>query len=119
VWWMSSELSHNLNDELPDGRPVKRFYALQDFFLGYLHPDWILDDPTTDSVLKRFAKERPEAIPEVLDEISELSALDVPDETLRAHLFERYDLRYDPSGDGLTMRQWLRHAQILLRSGKT
>jgi hypothetical protein len=44
VWRMSSELSHNLNDELPDGRPVKRFYALQDFFLGYLHPDWILDD---------------------------------------------------------------------------
>jgi hypothetical protein len=109
------DLSHNLNDELPDGRRVKRFYALQDFFLGYLHPDWILDDPTPDSVIKRFAKERPEAVAEVVADIDELSALDVPDETLWAHLRERYDIGYDPTDNGSTTRQWLRHAQRLLR----
>ena len=47
------DLSRNLNDRLPDGRPVKRFYAVQDFFLSYFHPDWKLDDPSADAVIGR------------------------------------------------------------------
>lgn len=111
----SIDLSHNLSDEVPDGRPIKRFYALHDFFLSYFHPDWRLDDSSPDDVLRHFASHDPKAAQPVAAEIDEIIDLEAPDDTVRTHVLARYDLHYDPSVDGLTMREWLRHARAALR----
>jgi hypothetical protein len=110
-----SDMSGNLNDRLPDGRPVKRFYAVQDFFLSYFHEDWKLDDPSADAVLERFKRDTSESVPTLVAELEELSALPVPENVLRDHVLRRYDLSYDPQMDGLTMRQWLKHVNTRLR----
>ena len=109
------DLSVNLTDRLPDGRPVKRFYAVQEFFLTYLHPDWRLDDPSPDAVVARFRRQAAESVPALADELEELAALPVLDDVLRDHVLRRYDLNYDPQLDGLTMRQWLQHVGATLR----
>lgn len=109
------DLSHNLKDELPDGRPVKRFCAVQDLFLSYFHADWRLDDSSPDDVLRHFASHDPKAAQQVVAEIDEIIDLDAPEDTVRTHMLARYDLHYDPSVDGLTMRQSLRQARIVLR----
>jgi hypothetical protein len=106
-------LDHNLNDDLPDGRRVKRFYALQDMFGAYFHEDWRLDDPSTAAV-RRYAHDYPGRIPKVIAEIYELVALDASDEMLFDHLLHRYHLAYDPASDGLTIRQWLRQVGSIL-----
>lgn len=111
---MTRDVSQNLNDRLPDGRPIKRFYALQDFFGSYFHEDWTLDDVSPDAIVGRFKAEAASAVPTVLDELNELLSLDVPDPMLGEHVRTRYDLRYDPRRDGLTMGQWLRRVQTLL-----
>ena len=111
------DLSSNLNDQLPDGRPVKRFYALQDLFLSYFHPDWMLDDSTTDLVLERFKADAPSEVPEVVDELDQLLAIPVTDQVLQAHVMGRYSLNYNPEHDGMTMRQWLQHARSVLATG--
>lgn len=109
------DLTHNLNDELPDGRPVKRFYAVQDFFLSYFHPDWRVDGSSPDDVLRHFASHDRKGAQQVAAEIDEIIDLDDPEDTIRAFVLARYALHYDPSVDGLTMRQWLRQARIVLR----
>jgi hypothetical protein len=108
------DVGHNLNDELPDGRKVKRFYALQDMFGAYFHEDWRLDDPSTDAVIRRFAHDYPKNIATVIAEIDELTTLDASDEMLFSHLLHRYGLVYDPASDGLTMRQWLGQMRSIL-----
>lgn len=109
------DLSGNFNDRLPDGRPVKRFYAVQDFFLSYFHQDWKLDDPSVDAVLERFKRDAAESVPTLVAELVELSALPVPENVLRDHVLRRYNLNYDPQIDGLTMRHWLEHVNATLR----
>jgi hypothetical protein len=104
-----------LSDRLPDGRPVKRFYAVQDFFLSYFHPDWKLDDRSADAVIDRFKRVAAESVPTRVGELEELSSLPVPENVLRDHVVRRYDLSYDPQIDGLTMRQWLEHVNASLR----
>ena len=111
---MTRDVSRNLNDSLPDGRPVKRFYALQDFFVNYFNEDWMLDDVSPDAVVGRFKAEAANAVPAVLDELNELLSLDVLDPMLGEHVLARYDLSYEPTRDGLTMGQWLRRVQRLL-----
>ena len=108
------DLSVNLTDRLPDGRPVKRFYAVQEFFLTYFHPDWRLDDQSPDAVLARFRRDAAESVTSLVGELDELTALPVPDNVLRDHVLRRYDLNYDPQLDGLTMRQWLQHVGAML-----
>lgn len=93
------DLDYNLNDELPDGRRVKRFYALQDMFGSYFHEDWRLDHPSTAAVIRRDAHDYPGRIPKVIAEIDELVALDASDEMLFDHLLHRYHLAYDPASD--------------------
>lgn len=111
---MGENLDANLNDQLPDGRLVRRFYALQDFFLGYFHPDWTLNDRSADAVLNRFTVEAAESVPRVVRELQELLALSLPDDVLERHLHSRYSMNYDPTHDGMTMRQWLEHVTVLL-----
>jgi len=108
------DLNHNLNDELPDGRRVKRFYALQEMFSSYFHEDWRLDHPSTAAVIRRYADDYPGRIPKVIAEIDQLVALDASDEMLLDHVLHRYQLVYDPASDGLTMRQWLRQMRSIL-----
>ena len=111
---MNIDLDQNLNDELPDGRRVKRFYALQEMFGAYFHEDWRLDDSSTAAVIQRYAHDYPGRIPKVIAEIDGLVALDASDEMLFDHLLHRYHLVYDPASDGLTMRQWLRQMRSIL-----
>jgi contact-dependent growth inhibition (CDI) system CdiI-like immunity protein len=108
------DLDYNLNDELPDGRRVKRFYAVQDMFGSYFHEDWRLDHPSTAAVIRRYAHDYPGRIPKVIAEIDELVALDASDQMLLDHLLHRYSLAYDPASDGLTIRQWLRQVGSIL-----
>jgi hypothetical protein len=108
------DFDHNLNDELPDGRRVKRFYALQEMFGAYFHEDWQLDDPSTTAVIRRYAHDYPGRIPKVIAEIDELVGLDASDKMLFDHVLHRYHLVYDPASDGLTIRQWLRRMGSIL-----
>ena len=67
---VTRDVSRNLNDLLPDGRPVKRFYALQDFFVNYFNEDWMLEDNSPDAVVGRFKAEAANAVPAVLNDRS-------------------------------------------------
>ena len=79
--------------------------------LGYFHPDWPVDDPSPDDVLRAFARAEPEAAPRAIDEITGL--LDSENSERELHTLLLDPQSPDPRG-GLSWRQWLAHVRDVL-----
>jgi hypothetical protein len=78
---------------------------LHQFFGGSFHQDWTLDHETADDVVQAFVAEAtPHERLMVARALKDL--LDLPDESLGEAIFA-LGAYYDPTADGLTVRQWL------------
>jgi hypothetical protein len=87
---------------------TRRYYRLQEFFLGYLHPDWRVDAATMGEVVDEFlATADGDLIDDVAVELDELLGEDDTEDELNSRMLHEYSLFYDPRRDGLTMRAWL------------
>lgn len=86
----------------------RRYFAVQELFLGYFHPDWQLDADSRLEVVTHFLRaEDPSLIDQVVDELRELLQEPVSDDELHRSVDEDYSLYYDPSHENITMRAWL------------
>lgn len=86
----------------------RRYLALQDFFLGYFHPDWQLDAASRGAVVTAFlGAESPARVAAVATDLRELLAEKVEESELHNVLLKEYSLFYDPWTDELTMTEWL------------
>ena len=87
---------------------TRRLLRLQEFFLGYFHPDWRLDAATTSEVVEEFlATADGDLINDVAVDLDELLEEDAPEDELHSRMLREYSLSYDPWSEGLTMRAWL------------
>jgi hypothetical protein len=86
----------------------RRFTALQDFFLGYFHPDWRLDASSRGDVVKEFLKTaEQEVVRATARDLRDLLDLSMSEEQLHDTMLREYSLFYDPWRDGISMREWL------------
>lgn len=77
-------------------------------FAGYFHQDWALDDRTTDDVFRNYIATS--TVPQLVDAVAELDRLlaEPLDEVgLHEVVWRGLVLGYDPTIDGLTLREWL------------
>lgn len=87
---------------------TRRYEYLQEFLLGYFHPDWQMDSNSRSDVVDDFLNTADHAL--VLGAIQDLQdLLDEPlsEEALHSKVLAQYSLFYDPWQDGNTMREWL------------
>jgi|SRR5450432_3123118 CdiI immunity protein len=97
----------------------RRYFAVQELFLGYFHPDWQLDADARLDVVTHFLRAADAIlIDQVIDELRELVQEPVSDDELHQAIDEDYSLYYDPSYDNLTMRAWLAGLLQELESGR-
>lgn len=94
---------------------IRRYEALQDFFLGYFHPDWRLDAADRSEVVEAFlASNDSHTVKEVLRDLQDLLAEPLKEPELRSLVLERYSLFFDPAQEGITMRDWLEGLRLEL-----
>jgi hypothetical protein len=87
---------------------TRRYDALQEFFLGYFHPDWRLDDNSRGAVVERFKRTAAkDAAGHVAADLADLLAEPLSEEDLHEKVLREYSLFYDPWHDEVTMREWL------------
>jgi len=87
----------------------RRYDSLQDFFLCYFHPDWQLDAASWPEVVKDFVDTAaPSLIAGVVADLREIIMEPGYDAHLAATVVREYSLSYEPSQDGLSMRDWLK-----------
>lgn len=87
---------------------TRRYAALQEFFLGYFHPDWRLDHDSRVAVVQEFKRTAAKDAPtQVAADLTELLAEPLSEEDLHAKVINDYSLFYDPWSDELSMREWL------------
>jgi hypothetical protein len=87
---------------------TRRYDALQEFFLGYFHPDWRLDDDSRSAVVDRFKRTAAEdAASHVAADLADLLAEPLREEDLHETVLSEYSLFYDPWRDEVTIREWL------------
>lgn len=92
-----------------DVGPLETFRHL----LGvYFHEDWMIDDPTFEAVVRRFAAGAgPDQAAALVSDIDQILDLPLGEEHLRILVLGRFGSQYDPRPDlpdGQTMSQWLR-----------
>jgi len=86
----------------------RRYFAVQELFLCYFHPDWQLDAESRLDVVTHFLKAAdPILIDQVIDELRELIQESVSDAELQQSIDDDYSLYFDPSQENVTMRAWL------------
>jgi hypothetical protein len=86
----------------------RRYHGLQDFFLGYFHPDWQLDAATRGEVVDAFlASADPDLVKLVISDLSDLLAEPLTEEELHGLILDEYSLFYDPWRENVSMRGWL------------
>jgi hypothetical protein len=87
---------------------TRRYFALQDFFLGYFHPDWQLDASDSSEVVEAFlASADPEQVKKVLIDLRELLSESRNETELHDAVLNDYSVFYDPWKENVTMRDWL------------
>ena len=87
---------------------TRRYDALQDFFLGYFHPDWRLDDSSRGAVVKEFRNTADrDTVTRLATDLRELLAEPLGEEDLHEMILNEYSLFYDPWRDEISMREWL------------
>jgi hypothetical protein len=86
----------------------RRLYSLQEFFLGYFHPDWELDSPSRAAVVEEFLRTaEPSQAQSVADDLRELLGRKLTEEQLRSLVLDEYSLFFDPWRHEISMREWL------------
>jgi len=89
-------------------------FSLQQFFGGYFHQDWQLDDPTWQDVIRRFLSESNSSdSAQVAVGIESLLSYSASDETL-CRVVQEFGCDYWP-GSAAQMRTWLRQVVSELR----
>ena len=87
---------------------TRRYYALQEFFLGNFHPDWQLDAADRTEAVETFlASADSEFVKGVLIDLRELLAQPLDEQQLHDSILDNYSLFYDPWKEHTTMRGWL------------
>jgi hypothetical protein len=85
-----------------------RYFALQDFFLCYFHPDWQLDaDSRFEVVVDYLNVADPVVIGNVITELRKLVEEPMPDDEFHEMIDRDYWLHYNPARENVTMRAWL------------
>ena len=85
-----------------------RYFAVQELFLSYFHPDWQLDADSRLEVATDFLDTGdPILIDQVIKELRELVREPMADDEFHQTIDEDYSLYYDPSHEDVTMRAWL------------
>lgn len=84
-------------------------------FGGYLHQDWDLEATSLEDAIRNFvAREPPEHVQKARDELHTLLSCDDTEAGLRHLVVAEWGCSYDPTHDGLSMREWLRHVASIL-----
>jgi hypothetical protein len=90
-----------------------RYFRLKQFLGSYFHQDWVLEAQNADEVLHRYAKQESEDMRlAIVSEIAEL--LQANDQVLRDTIQDS-GFCYDPSVEGMSVRQWLGKTLEVLR----
>ncbi len=91
-----------------------KFPSLVQLFGAYLHQDWCDEFESPDEAVNAFRSGEPEeAVSAARQELSELIALDL-DETALSDLMSSLGCYYDPTGDGVSTRDWIVSIKALL-----
>lgn len=91
-----------------------QFENITYLFGAYFHQDWFYDDPTYHDVIARFlSRESYNRCLALKQEIIVLisSEKDIPQEFISEH-----NGYYDPTADGLTVKEWLKSILSVLSS---
>ena len=89
--------------------------VLFQFFGGYFHQDWILDDPDVHSVVRTFVKGNArERVARVHQGIASLLSSDYSESELKSKVLDEFGSNYLPSADGMSFRQWLTEVNQLI-----
>lgn len=96
-----------------------RYFAVQDFFLCYFHPDWELDaDSRLEVVMEYLGVASPIVIDNVITELRELVEEPIADDEFHEMIDRDYSLYYDPMRENVTMRAWLRGLLAEFEAGR-
>lgn len=88
---------------------------LLEFFGGYFHQDWDLEDANPDDVIRRFQSSEPrENVEAVIDELNTLLSSNLNEEELQTGLLLDLQCCYDPRVDWADTTSWLKHVRDLL-----
>jgi hypothetical protein len=97
----------------------RRYFAVQELFLSYFHPDWQLDADSRLEVATDFLDTAdPILIDQVIEELKELVQEPMSDDEFHQTVDEDYSLYYDPSHENVTMRAWLTGLLAELEAGR-
>jgi hypothetical protein len=79
----------------------------------YFHQDWLLDDATSDDVLRRYTESQPpNEVAALKEEMKGLIATNPSESDLDRDLGPFVAFR--PANDGLTIREWVEHLLVVL-----
>lgn len=91
-----------------------RLFNLMQFLGAYFHQDWALEAHSADEVLRRFVGQESKNVRlAIVTEISEL--LEASDQVV-ADTVQASGFCYDPSVEGMNIRQWLGGAKEVLQA---
>lgn len=94
----------------------QKFPHLFQFFAGYFHQDWELDDPDPQTVIDRFLQEtKLTLVEDTLVELSQLLAMNLAETELQQILLYDLSCNYDPSVDSYSHQVWLELLQNILK----
>jgi len=100
------------------GSAETAYPELFQFLGGYFHQDWALDATTPTEVVRGFLAEAPtEQVAGVVAEVDRLLAGEPSDAALARVVYEELGCDYDPTPDGVSVRDWLRHVRASLTAG--
>jgi hypothetical protein len=87
---------------------TRRYGYLQEFFLGYFHPDWRLDAESRTDVVEDFLSAADQTLVRgVVNDLEELLGEPLDEEALHEKVLREYSLFHDPWQNGETIRGWL------------
>jgi hypothetical protein len=88
--------------------PEEARWRLSQFFSGYFHQDWAIDDANVDEVVHRFCCcESGSAIQALTEDLKALLGADLADDALAALILSDFGCDYDPMDEAIPIRLWL------------
>jgi len=104
-----------MNEAVATMRPTP-WPELERFLGGWFHEDWMLDYGEADDAVRAYAEEvRAPRVAQVVGELNDLLSRGLSEADLRNLVWWQLLGRYDPTADGLTMKEWLERVTRLLR----
>ena len=104
-----------MNEAVATMRPTP-WPELERLLGAWFNLDWTLDYGEADDVLRAYVAEEPaEAVAEAIGELDDLLSRGLSEADLRNLVWWQLLGRYDPTADGLTMKEWLERVTRLLR----